>query len=58
MNDDKWDKFGRKRLWPNLRYYAGIYLEIQNKTKKTSISIAGRRHRDLNAGPLGVLPSR
>jgi hypothetical protein len=54
--------FGRKRYWPNERYYAGIRLEELRKTTKTSISIAGRRDRDLKLGPpeyeAGVLITR
>jgi hypothetical protein len=31
---------GRKRPWPNLKHYAGIYLERMRKTTKTSVRIA------------------
>jgi hypothetical protein len=34
--------FGRKLSCPNLRYYAGIHLEVLRKTMIHSISIAGR----------------
>jgi hypothetical protein len=53
---------GRKRSWPNLRYYAGIRLDKLNKPQKTTISIAGRRGRDQNPEPpeyeAGVLTTR
>jgi hypothetical protein len=43
--------FGRKLSRPNARYYAGIGLEELRKITKTSVSIAGRRTRDLSPGP-------
>jgi hypothetical protein len=30
-----WKRCGRKRSWPNLRYYAGIFLARLRKTIKT-----------------------
>jgi hypothetical protein len=54
--------FGRKRSWPNLRYYPGIRLKRVRKTSKTSIKIAGHRSRDLNPEPseyeAGMLTTR
>jgi hypothetical protein len=47
-----WKGCGRKRSWPNLIYYPGIYLqELRKPTKDLS---QGNRSpgRDLNAGPL------
>jgi hypothetical protein len=37
-----WKGSGRKRSWPNLRYYHGIFLEGQNKTTQI-VRIAGLR---------------
>jgi hypothetical protein len=37
-----WKGFGRRRLWPNLRYYLRICLQgLRNPTKKNSVRIAG-----------------
>jgi hypothetical protein len=44
-----WKGCGRKRSWPNLRYYPGICLEGLGKPRKTSVMIASLR--DLNLGP-------
>jgi hypothetical protein len=30
-----WEKRGRKRSWPNLRYYCGIWLDGLGKITKT-----------------------
>jgi hypothetical protein len=30
-----WKGLEKKRSWPNLRYYPGIFLERMRKTKKT-----------------------
>jgi hypothetical protein len=35
---------GRKRLWPNLRYNAGIRLEVLRKTQKP-VSLVGMKPR-------------
>jgi hypothetical protein len=35
---------GRKRLWPNLRYYAGIRLQVLRETQKP-VSLAGMKPR-------------
>jgi hypothetical protein len=40
-----WKGCGRKRSWPNLRYYTGICLEGLRKTTKTCPS------RNFNTGP-------
>jgi hypothetical protein len=39
------ERCGRKRSWPNLRYFTGIYLEALTKItkKKTSARIDGFR---------------
>jgi hypothetical protein len=43
--DNKWimncKGFGKKRTWPNLRYYPGICLEGLRKPWKTSVMITG-----------------
>jgi hypothetical protein len=36
-----WKGKGKKRLWPNLRYYPGIFLEGMRKTTKNPGRIAG-----------------
>jgi hypothetical protein len=57
-----WKLRGRKRSWPNLRYYPGIFLEEQRNT--TNILSQDRRSldRDFNPGPpeydAGVLTTR
>jgi hypothetical protein len=39
VNDDEWERFGRKQLWPNLRHYASICMEgLREKPLKTTIS--------------------
>jgi hypothetical protein len=43
-----WRGYGRKRPWPDLRYYPGICLEGQRKATKTQ---SGEPNRDLNPGP-------
>jgi hypothetical protein len=45
-----WKGFGRKRSWPNSRYYPGICLEGVRKTTKTSIRTARSPGRDFNRG--------
>jgi hypothetical protein len=35
-----WKGCGRKWLWPNLRYYPGIFLEALRKTIKSPVRIA------------------
>jgi hypothetical protein len=30
-----WKGYGRKKSWPNLRYYPGIFLDRLRKTTKT-----------------------
>jgi hypothetical protein len=39
---------GRKRSWPNLGYYPGIYLQGQRKITKTIVRIAGIQVEILN----------
>jgi hypothetical protein len=36
-----WKGYGRKCLWPNLRYYPSIYVKGLRKTTKTSSRIVG-----------------
>jgi hypothetical protein len=43
-----WRGYGRKRPWPDLRYYSGICLEGRRKATKTQ---SGEPNRDLNPGP-------
>jgi hypothetical protein len=38
-----WKGCEKRRSWPKLRYYQGIYLEGLRKIKKTSVRIAGLR---------------
>jgi hypothetical protein len=45
-----WKVRERARLWPNLRYYHGIYLERLRKTIKT-VTISGLRARDFSQKP-------
>jgi hypothetical protein len=35
-----WKGCGRKKSWPNLRYYPGICLEGLRKNKEISVSVA------------------
>jgi hypothetical protein len=46
-----WKEFGKKRSWPNFRYYSGICLEELRKPTKTSIGVAGHQCRDFKPGP-------
>jgi hypothetical protein len=46
-----WEGFGRKRLWPNLRYYLSICLEGLIKTTKNLRPDSRSPGRDLNPGP-------
>jgi hypothetical protein len=41
--NDKLERCGSKRSWPNLRYYSGIRLEKLRKTTKNLSQIAGIR---------------
>jgi hypothetical protein len=43
--------FGRKRLWPNVRYYPGICLDGLRKTTESLIQDSRSPDRDLNPGP-------
>jgi hypothetical protein len=43
---------GRKRLWPNLRYYPGIFVDGLKKTMKNLSQNSWSPGRDLNLGPL------
>jgi hypothetical protein len=45
------ERCGRKRSWINLRYYAGICLEVLEKTTKTLSQNRRSTGRDLNPGP-------
>jgi hypothetical protein len=38
-----WKLFGKKRTWPNFRFYYGSWLEGLRNTTKTSVRIAGLR---------------
>jgi hypothetical protein len=38
---DELEGCGRKRSWPNLRYYSSIFLKDLNNTTNTSVSIVG-----------------
>jgi hypothetical protein len=53
---------GRKRPWPNLRYYNGIFLEGLRKTTKNLSRDSRSPGRDLNPRPpeyeSGVLTTR
>jgi hypothetical protein len=46
-----WKGCGRKRSWPNLRYYPGICLEGLRKTTKNLSQDNRSPGRDLNPGP-------
>jgi hypothetical protein len=39
----KWKGYVRKRSWPNLRFYPGIFLKRLRKTKKSSLKEADLR---------------
>jgi hypothetical protein len=45
-----WEGYGRKRSWPNLRYYPGIYLDGLRKATKNLSQDIRSRSRDLNLG--------
>jgi hypothetical protein len=45
-----WKGCGRKRSWPNLRYYPGICLGLRKTTKNLSQD-SRTPGRDLNPGP-------
>jgi hypothetical protein len=53
---DKWKmnckRFGRKRSWPNLKYYPGICLEGPRKSEKPLSQDSRFMSRDFNPGPL------
>jgi hypothetical protein len=57
-----WKGYGRKRSWPDWRYYPGICLERLRKTTKNLSQDIPSMGRDLNAGPpeyeVGVLTNR
>jgi hypothetical protein len=55
-----WNGFGRKRLWPILRYYPSICLEGFRKTKKNLSPDSQSPDRELNPGPpeYGVLTTQ
>jgi hypothetical protein len=44
-----WKECGRKRLWPNLRYYARICLEGLRKTMKELSQDSPSPGQDLNS---------
>jgi hypothetical protein len=46
-----WNGCGRKRSWPNLRYYPGICPEGLTKTMKTCSQDSWSLSQDLNLGP-------
>jgi hypothetical protein len=46
-----WKGCGRKRLWPNLKYYAGILLEELKKTTKNLSQVSPSKDWDLNLEP-------
>jgi hypothetical protein len=46
-----WKGCGRKRSWPNLRYYPGTRLEGVRKTTKSLSQDSRSPGRDLNPGP-------
>jgi hypothetical protein len=46
-----WKRFGRKGLWPNLRYYPCVYLEGLRETMKRLSQDSWSPGRDLNLGP-------
>jgi hypothetical protein len=46
-----WKWYGRKRSWPNSRYYPGICLERLKKTMKTLSQDSRSPGRDLNPEP-------
>jgi hypothetical protein len=41
-------RYGRKRLWPNLRYHPGIFLEGSKKTTKNLSQDSRSPGKDLN----------
>jgi hypothetical protein len=49
-----WKGFERKRSWPNLRYYPGIYLEGTEKITKHLSQESRCLGRDTNPGPLNT----
>jgi hypothetical protein len=57
-----WKGCGRKRSWPNLRYYSGICQERLRKTTKNLSQDSRSLGRDLNPGrpeyEAGVLTTR
>jgi hypothetical protein len=46
-----WKGCGRKRLWPNLRYYPGICLDGLSNTTKILSQDSRSPDRDLNPKP-------
>jgi hypothetical protein len=46
-----WKGFGRKWLWPNLRYYLGIHLEGLMKTMIILSQDSWSPSQDSNPGP-------
>jgi hypothetical protein len=58
--NDELEGCGRKRSWPNWRYYPGICLEVLNKTTITLSKDCLCPGRDLNPGSpeYGVLATR
>jgi hypothetical protein len=48
-----WKGYGRKRLWPNLRYYPGICMEGLRKTTKSLTQAIRSPGRDSNPGLSG-----
>jgi hypothetical protein len=49
-----WKGCGRKRSWPNFRYYPGIFLEGLKKTTKNLSQESRFAGRDLNAVRVNV----
>jgi hypothetical protein len=46
-----WKGCGRKRLWPNLTYYIGMFMEGLRKTTNNLSPDSRSPGRDLNLGP-------
>jgi hypothetical protein len=47
-----WKGWGRKRPWPTLEYYTGIFVEKLSKTTKNLSHHSRRAGRDSNRAPL------
>jgi hypothetical protein len=57
--DNELERYGRKRIWPNIKYYHGICLGVLKKTTKGLSHCSRSPSRDLNPEPseceVGVL---